>query len=82
VADDRLDVEWKWVRGHAGHPQNEYAHHLATRAAKQQTDSGGLTDSGFEPWLEKQRERGRYLDFHEFAPPAPPPPPQRRPGPG
>jgi ribonuclease HI len=63
------EVEWRWVRGHAGHPQNEYANHLATRAAKKQDDSRGPVPSGFEQWLEEQRAKGRYLEFHEFAPP-------------
>ena len=55
----------EWVRGHAGHPRNEYANHLATTAAKEQSSSGGFVPSGFEAWLEEERERGRYLDFHE-----------------
>jgi len=64
-------VSWVWVRGHVGHPRNEYANFLATRGAKDQTSSSGLVDSGFVPWLEKQREdRGRYMDFFEEAPPA------------
>ena len=63
-------LEWRWVRGHAGHPQNEYASYLATRAAKKQEESGGLRPSGFEAWLEKEREKGRYMEFYEFAPPA------------
>lgn len=46
------DVEWRWVRGHAGHPQNEWANHLATTAAADQTQSGGLVDSGFAAWME------------------------------
>lgn len=46
------EVEWRWVRGHAGHPQNEWANHLATKAAAEQTQSGGLIDSGFLPWIE------------------------------
>jgi hypothetical protein len=25
--------------------------------------------SGFESWLDEERERGRYLDFQEFLPP-------------
>jgi ribonuclease HI len=63
-------VTWEWVRGHAGHPKNEYANHLATEAARLQSDSGGLRESGFVPWLDKQREtRERYLDYFEFAPP-------------
>ena len=50
--------EWRWVRGHAGHPQNEYANHLATRAAAQLTQSGGLLASDFDRWLEAQRAKG------------------------
>ncbi len=42
--------QWRWVRGHAGHPQNEYANHLATRAAAEQNRSAGLVVSGFEEW--------------------------------
>lgn len=59
----------EWVRGHAGHPRNEYANHLATTAAKEQSLSGGLVASGFEAWIEAERERGRYQGFHEFVPP-------------
>jgi len=66
----RHQVQWAWVRGHAGHPRNEYANHLATTAAREQTHSGGLVDSGFQAWLDEEREaRGRYLDFQEFLPP-------------
>jgi ribonuclease HI len=45
------EYEWRWVRGHANHAQNEYANHLATRAAAAQDNSDGLVPSGFEPWL-------------------------------
>lgn len=60
----------RWVRGHAGHPENEYANLLATTAAKERTTSGGLVPSKFEAWLEEERERGRYLEYMEFAPAA------------
>ncbi|WP_265530050.1 ribonuclease HI [Sphingomicrobium marinum] len=30
----RHDVTWKWVKGHAGHPENERADELATAQAK------------------------------------------------
>jgi ribonuclease HI len=53
------DVKWNWVRGHAGHPQNEYANHLAIRAAREQTDSGGVVPSGFDEWLASERAKGR-----------------------
>ncbi|MDT8409549.1 MAG: ribonuclease HI [Wenzhouxiangellaceae bacterium] len=29
----RHNVEWHWVRGHSGHPENDRADELATRAA-------------------------------------------------
>jgi ribonuclease HI len=65
----RHEVSWEWVRGHAGHPKNEYANHLATQAAKQQDRSDGLVESGFDEWLDEQREtRGHYLDYFEFLP--------------
>ena len=63
------DVEWRWVRGHDGHPKNEYANHLATGAAKRQDHSDALAPSGFEAWLGAERERGRYLGYDEFRPP-------------
>lgn len=56
-------VDWRWVKGHAGHAKNEYANQLATRAAAEQRASGGLTPSGFFAWLEAERARGRYLRF-------------------
>jgi ribonuclease HI len=62
-------VQWVWVRGHAGHPQNEYANHLATGAARRQDATDGLRPSGFLAWLEAEREKDRYLDFMEWAPP-------------
>src|SRR5919112_2696020 len=42
---DADEVEWRWVKGHVGHAQNEYANHLATRAAADQTASRGLVES-------------------------------------
>ena len=65
----RHKIEWRWVRGHAGHPQNEYANHLATTAAKKLSSSGGPIPSGYEAWLESEREKGRYLDVFEHAAP-------------
>jgi ribonuclease HI len=64
------EITWEWVRGHAGHPRNEYANDLAIEAARSQQNSGGLVKSGFEAWLEAEREKGRYLDVFEFQPPA------------
>jgi ribonuclease HI len=70
-AASRHEIQWRWVRGHAGHPQNEYANDLAIRAARTQTTSGGFVPSGFLQWLDEQREkRQRYMDFYEMAAPA------------
>ena len=53
------EVQWRWVRGHVGHPQNEYANFLATRAAATLTSSSGLVESGYEAWAEALRARGK-----------------------
>ncbi|MGE7206560.1 ribonuclease HI [Sphingomonas sp. NPDC019816] len=34
AAADRHQIEWKWVKGHAGHPDNERADKLASDAAE------------------------------------------------
>lgn len=47
--------QWRWVKGHNGQPQNEYANYLATRAAAEQNGSGGLIASKFDDW---SREHG------------------------
>lgn len=41
-------VEWKWVKGHAGHPENERADRLASKAADgfRKQGSGGKGDAG------------------------------------
>jgi ribonuclease HI len=54
-------LEPQWVRGHAGHLQNEYANFLATRAAREQTTSGGIVSSSFDEWLASERARGRMV---------------------
>jgi ribonuclease HI len=55
------ETQFRWVAGHAGHPQNEYANFLATRAAAEQSNSGGLRPSEFENWMAKQKERPAKL---------------------
>ncbi len=63
-------VRWRWVRGHAGHPKNEYADRLATRAATHQLHSDGTVPSEFELWLQERQARGAYPDYdpdHAFA---------------
>ena len=57
--DRAHDVDWQWVRGHNKHPQNEYADHLATKAAREQSQSPGPVPSLYEQWLRDQQARGR-----------------------
>jgi ribonuclease HI len=62
----RHEIHWRWVRGHNGQPQNEYANFLATRAAAEQSNSDGLRQSEFDSWL-KEHEGGR-LRLKDTAP--------------
>jgi ribonuclease HI len=57
------EVQWTWVRGHQGHPKNEYANDLAVMAAREQRTSEGIVESGFGEWLEKKRAKGLYPDY-------------------
>jgi len=59
----RHDVQWTWVRGHAGHPKNEYVDGLAVSAAREQKMSAGAVESGFEAWLATKQAKGRYLGY-------------------
>ena len=59
----------RWVRGHDGHPENEYVDFLATRAAADQSASSGLIPSGFTEWLDERREKGQFLEYMEFQEP-------------
>ncbi|MGC2394962.1 MAG: RNase H family protein, partial [Rhodomicrobium sp.] len=34
----RHTVNWHWVRGHEGHPENERAHNLAQRGIAEQEE--------------------------------------------
>jgi ribonuclease HI len=63
VRDGGHRVAWRWVRGHNGHPQNEYANHLATRAAAAQAGSAGLVPSEFDTWLGTQRQLHPLAEF-------------------
>ncbi len=60
------ETQWCWVKGHAGHPQNEYANHLATRAAAMQDATEGLVPSQFETWLAAQGPKTRSQPLSPF----------------
>jgi ribonuclease HI len=57
------DVQWTWVRGHRGHPKNEYANDLAMGAAERQETSAGAVESGFGEWLKAKRDRGLFQAY-------------------
>jgi ribonuclease HI len=57
------ETQFTWVRGHAGHPKNEYANDLAVRAAREQITSPGTVESAFPEWLATKRAKGKYLDY-------------------
>lgn len=58
------EVEWRWVRGHDGHAQNEYVNDLAVRGAREQSASDGWIASGFDAWL-----AARLVSRSKVAPP-------------
>lgn len=75
----RHRVEWRWVKGHAEHPKNEYANELATGTASSRVSLAGLVPSGFEEWIAAQQDKGRFPEFFDLPPtepfnPAAPPP--------
>ena len=61
-------VEWRWVRGHADDPKNEYANDLAVNTARSGRAPRGLAVSGFDEWLEEQVNSGRFVDYLDVPP--------------
>ena len=70
AASARHRVEWRWVRGHADHPKNEYANYLAIATARSGRDHRGLVESGFDEWISLQMDRGLFLDYLDLPPDA------------
>lgn len=65
------EIEWRWVRGHDGHPKNEYANDLAVRTATERRGLKEPVESDFENWLEQEQDRNRYVDFLDVPDPNP-----------
>ena len=63
AAARKHDVQWAWVRGHAGHPKNEYVDALAVAAARDQKTSEGAVESGFLEWLAGRHAKGKYVGY-------------------
>jgi ribonuclease HI len=59
----RHDVQWSWVRGHAGHPKNEYANDLAVGAAREQKATAGAVESKFLEWLSAKQAKKKFLGY-------------------
>ncbi|HJR15665.1 MAG TPA: ribonuclease H [Gemmatimonadales bacterium] len=57
------DVQWTWVRGHAGHPKNEYVNDVAVAAAREQTTSAGAVESKFADWLAAKQAKGKFPGY-------------------
>ena len=57
------EVQWTWVRGHRGHPKNEYANDLAVLAAREQRSSGGIVASEFPQWLAARTAKGQFAGY-------------------
>lgn len=57
------DVQFTWVRGHAGHPKNEYANDLAIKAATEQVTSAGMVVSEYDAWLAGKRAAKKFADY-------------------
>jgi ribonuclease HI len=57
------EVQWTWVRGHRGHPKNEYANDLAVAAAREAKSSDGAVQSEFIAWLEAKQAKGKFVGY-------------------
>lgn len=57
------EVQWTWVRGHRGHPKNEYANDLAIAAAREGKTSPGPVESEFLDWLKRKQEKGHFPGY-------------------
>jgi ribonuclease HI len=62
-ATEEHEPHWRWVRGHAGHPKNEYANDLAMQAAREQEHSKGTVPSGFLDWLAERQTRHLFTGY-------------------
>jgi ribonuclease HI len=63
AAAEKHDVQWTWVRGHAGDPKNEYVDTLAVAAAREQKVSDEAVESGFLEWLAGKQAKGKYAGY-------------------
>ena len=43
------EIDWRWVKGHSGHPENERCDDLAREAAELAAQGNSQIDSGYQP---------------------------------
>lgn len=67
AAARKHEVQWTWVRGHAGHPKNEYVNDLAVAAAREQKTSAGAVESKFLEWLSAKQAKKKFPDYNPDA---------------
>jgi ribonuclease HI len=60
---EKHEAQFTWVRGHAGHPKNEYANDLAIQAAREQVTSNGVVASEYLSWLATAQARGKFSGY-------------------
>jgi ribonuclease HI len=60
---DKHEAQFTWVRGHAGHPKNEYADNLAIAAAREQKTSDGVVPSEYLAWLADAQVKGNFSGY-------------------
>jgi ribonuclease HI len=63
AAAEKHDVQWSWLRGHAGHPKNEYVDRLAVAAAREQKATDGAVESGFLEWMVAKQAKDKYRAY-------------------
>ena len=49
VAVQPHTIDWRWVKGHSGHPENERCDDLAREAAELAAKGNSQIDSGYQP---------------------------------
>ena len=63
AAARRHDVQWTWVRGHAGHPKNEYVERPGGGRGPGAEDIRGSGRVRFLEWLAGKQAKKKFLAY-------------------